>query len=39
MSGSIEGGWSYVVAAYAFSWIAWGIYAVSLALRSRRRSR
>ncbi len=32
-SGRIEGGWSYVWAAYAITWTAFGLYALSLWLR------
>ncbi len=31
--GAIEGGWNYVIAAYAVTWIMLGGYAVSLFLR------
>ena len=37
MTGSIQGGWPYVIAAYALSWAVWAAYAVSLAARGRRR--
>ena len=36
MTGVIEGNWSYVIAAYAVTWLFLGGYAVSLALRSGR---
>ena len=36
--GAIEGGWSYVIAAYAVTWIMLGGYAVSLVVRARSNS-
>jgi len=34
MTGVIEGGWGYVIAAYGLSWLVWTAYALSLWLRS-----
>lgn len=34
-TGLIEGGWSYVIAAYGISWTALLAYIASLLLRSR----
>ena len=36
--GAIEGGWSYVIAAYIVTWIMLGGYALSLFLRGRNPS-
>ncbi len=36
MTGTIEGGWPYVIAAYALTWVVWAIYVVSLVLRGHR---
>jgi len=36
--GAIEGGWSYVIAAYVVTWILLGGYALSLLLRTRNSS-
>lgn len=36
MTGALDGGWAYVYAAYAITWIAIGGYALHLWLRSRR---
>ena len=33
--GVIEGGWPYVIAAYSFTVVALGFYAVTLVLRFR----
>lgn len=33
MNGVVEGGWGYVISAYAVSWVTWGLYV--LYLRSR----
>lgn len=35
MTGAVEGGWSYVTAAYVVTWLFFAGYAVSLYLRSR----
>jgi hypothetical protein len=35
-SGRIQGGWSYVIAAYGITWTALAGYAASLYARSRR---
>jgi CcmD family protein len=35
-SGRIEGGWEYVIAAYAITWITFGLYTASLFARARR---
>jgi hypothetical protein len=35
MNGNLEGGWGYVIAAYAITWSAWLGYAALLWLRSR----
>lgn len=35
-SGRIEGGWEYVIAAYAITWITFGLYTLSLWARARR---
>jgi CcmD family protein len=35
----IEGGWSYVWAAYLVTWLGLGIYAASLLLRRRELER
>ncbi len=35
-SGKIEGGWEYVIAAYAITWITFGLYTLSLWARARR---
>ncbi|MBC7792759.1 MAG: CcmD family protein [Clostridia bacterium] len=32
----IQGGWDYVIAAYAIVWGGLGLYAISLALRLRK---
>jgi CcmD family protein len=34
VTGVIEGGWGYVVAAYLVTWVTLGGYALSLFLRS-----
>jgi hypothetical protein len=34
--GIIEGGWSYVIAAYGLTWTVWAVYGLSLWLRNRR---
>jgi hypothetical protein len=34
MTGQLEGGWEYVIAAYLITWIFFGGYAASLWLRS-----
>lgn len=36
MTGAVEGGWGYVVAAYAVTWATLLGYALSLWLRARR---
>ncbi len=36
MTGVVQGGWEYVTAAYAVTWIAFGGYAVSLWVRTAR---
>jgi len=33
MTGELQGGWEYVIAAYAITWIFFGGYAASLWLR------
>jgi hypothetical protein len=38
MTGTIEGGWPYVIAAYGLSWAVWVAYVVSLVVRGRGRS-
>ena len=37
MTGMVEGGWGYVYGAYAITWIAWVLYAVSLYVRSQKK--
>lgn len=37
MSGVIQGGWNFVVAAYSITGLAFVIYAVSLVLRLREK--
>jgi hypothetical protein len=36
MNGVVEGGWSYVIAAYGITWAAWAVYGLGLWLRNRR---
>ena len=36
MMGRIEGGWEYVIASYALTWITFGLYTLSLWARTRR---
>ena len=33
MNGELQGGWEYIIAAYAVTWLFFGGYAVSLWLR------
>ncbi len=35
MTGVIEGGWEYVVAAYTITWSAWILYGAALLMRRR----
>jgi len=35
MNGVVEGGWGYVIAAYALSWGTWVAYLLLLKVRSR----
>lgn len=36
MSGKIEGGWNFVIAAYVITWLTFALYTLSLWARSRR---
>ncbi len=36
MTGMIQGGWEFVIAAYALTWISLVAYIVSLWVRSKR---
>ena len=36
--GAIEGGWSYIIAAYVVTWVMLGGYALSLFVRARNPS-
>ena len=36
--GAIEGGWSYIIAAYVVTWVMLGGYAISLFMRARNNS-
>lgn len=36
MTGTIDGGWVWVIAAYSLTWTVWTLYALSLWLRARR---
>lgn len=35
VTGRIEGGWEFVIAAYAITWITFGLYTLSLWARAR----
>jgi len=35
MTGTVEGGWGYVIAAYGVTWATWAAYAALLWLRGR----
>lgn len=36
MSGTVSGGWEYIIAAYVATWVFFGGYAISLFVRMRR---
>lgn len=36
LTGRIEGGWEFVIASYAITWITFALYTLSLWARARR---